>query len=168
MRQSQFAQLRRMAIVLLLGGSLVFSPGLGEAAEGRRPEIATVTMNPLFIVWHPHVDYETLMLRVSLPQGGLVLQSEFRQGEPVAFDLMDETGEGFPDGQYTYELVVTPRLAQSIKKAMANSRKMQDASQDASMVRDLQMQGFLPQEAITQTGYFTVEGGSIVLPIEEE
>lgn len=168
MHQSRFVQFRRLVISLLLSGSLICSLGVSEADEERRPEIATVTMNPLFIVWHPHIDYETLMLRVSLPQGGPVLQSEFRRGEPVAFDLVDETAEGFPDGQYTYELVGTPRLAQSIKKVLAKSRTKQDASQDALMVRELQMQGFIPQEAITQTGYFTVKDGSIVLPMEEE
>ena len=160
MHWCRFVQVWTLALVVLLGGSLIISGAGGRAVAAPPQQIATVNVTPSFIEWRPHIGYESLTLRVALPDGGQVFQSEFRQGQSVAFDLVGN----FPDGLYTYELVVTPRLDQGVKKALANSRK----TGDASVIGDLQRRGVVPRTAVTQTGYFTVAHGSIVLPTEEE
>jgi len=150
---------RTIMILLAFGGPGI--PSLSGEVWAAPQEIATVNVTPSFIEWQLRKNnYEAVTLRVSLPNGGPVLESQFHQGEVVAFDLVGN----FPDGSYTYELIVTPRLAKGIKQAMENSRK----KGDTSVVENLLNQGVIPRIAETQTGYFTVANGAIVLPTEEE
>ena len=156
----KLTQMRRLAFICLLGGYVGLTTTTGGVAADAGAEIAMATVNPAFITWRPHVNYESLSLRIALPNGGKVFQTEFRQGQPVAFDLAGD----FPDGLYTYELVVTPRLDPSIKKALVDSRR----TGNTSIVDELQARGVVPRTATTQTGYFTVMNGSIIVPTEEE
>jgi hypothetical protein len=58
--------------------------------------------------------------------------------------LTDNNGKYFIDGSYTYELRVTPILGKQARTAGESGA------------------GILPKKTLTQTGYFSVEGGSIV------
>ncbi|MGE0826867.1 MAG: hypothetical protein AB7G75_31855 [Candidatus Binatia bacterium] len=132
-------------------------------AEGEIP-VAQVVINPAFVSWQPHVVYAGLTLRVAVPDGR-VLGSEFLPGQPVGFDVVDEQGQRLPDGQYTYELIVAPQLAPGVQQALRQSRA---AGTDEAVVAQLQQQNVLPREPLTQSGYFSILGGSIVVPTTEE
>jgi len=149
--------------VLTLAGLLWGTPALAERGEERQPTIAEATLNPAFISWTPHVQYAALNLRVALPTGR-VLSKQFAPGQPVGLNVVDERGKPLPDGSYTYELVVTPQIDPSVKEAIAQARE----AGDDTIIEQLQEQGLLPRHPITQTGYFSVTGGSIVMPVPEQ
>jgi hypothetical protein len=132
-------------------------------AEDLPPPVARPIIHPLFVHWQPQVSYQRITLNVALPNGR-VLQQEFQPGESIGFSL----GEGYngpsPDGQYTYELVVTPLLSPATLDAL---RKAQESGDD-SQREELQRQGILPRRPLTQTGYFSVVSGSIVIPPDAE
>jgi hypothetical protein len=157
MRYCQLSRSQRLGAVLLI--LLGFSVTPVGASEDQSPPIAEVTLTPVTVFWQPHVGYETLILTVSAPDGE-VHRHEFRQGEPVAFSVVEKGNAPLPDGSYTYELRVIPLIDASVKKALAASR---EAGDDA-MVRELQQSGVIPHEPLTQTGYFTLAGGVIVQP----
>jgi hypothetical protein len=107
------------------------------------------------------VKYESLTLNVALPTGK-VITKEFAPGQPVGLDISDVQG-GLPGGQYTYELVVIPELDPGVKQLLAQAQE----NHDDTVIPDLQDKGLLPRIPLTQTGYFTVANGAIVLPAAE-
>jgi hypothetical protein len=125
--------------------------------------IAQATLNPAFVSWTPRVQYAALSLRVALPTGR-VLSKQFAPGQPVGLNVIDERGKPLPDGSYTYELVVTPQIDPSVKETIAQARE----AGDDTIIEQLQEQGVLPRHAITQTGYFSVARGAIVIPVPEQ
>jgi hypothetical protein len=149
----------RLAFALTVGFSLL-TP-LDSHAQAHPYAIASPTLTPAFITWHPHVNYAALTLNVALPTGKVITE-EFAPGQPVGLDIMVAQGSGFPDGQYTYELVVTPELDPGVKQLIAQAQE----NHDDTAILDLQDKGLLPRNPLTQTGYFTIANGAIVPPTE--
>jgi hypothetical protein len=158
--QSAFRSYRKMfALVGCL--SLLSSPL--ASAEGLPLPIARTIIHPLFVHWQPQVSYQRLTLNVAIPDGRVV-QQEFQPGESIGFSLNDGQHSALPDGQYTYELVVTPQLSPAVLDTLRKAQETGDHSQREA----LQRQGVLPRRPLTQTGYFSVLGGSIVMPLDAE
>ena len=95
------AYLRRFSAALAMAGAICLLVSLGRGVAGQ--EIAATVVSPSVIVWQPHVSYQALDLRISMP-GGEVVQRMFELGETVAF----ENDGSLSDGSYTCELRVTP------------------------------------------------------------
>lgn len=161
MRYFTFTRCSSTALVMV--GLLWGTPLFAGRGEERQPPIAQANLNPAFISWNPHVQYAALTLRVALPTGR-VLSQQFAPGQPVGLNVIDERGKPLPDGSYTYELIVTPQLDPGVKEAIAQARE----AGDDSIIEQLQEQGVLPRQAVTQTGYFSVAGGAIVIPVPEQ
>ena len=127
--------------------------------QGRSSDVATVTITPAQIIWQVHGGYGTVILTVSIPDGD-VLRYEFERGEAIVYPFDAQSAE-LPNGSYTYELRVIPAFDQGIRTALANARKQ---GNDETVVKNYRRQGVLPTEPITQTGAFTVDKGTIVVP----
>lgn len=150
----------RLAFALTVGFS--FLTPLDSHSQARLYTVASLTLTPAFITWHPHVKYAALTLNVALPTGK-VIKEEFAPGQPVGLNTIDAQGSRLPDGQYTYELVVTPEIDPGVKQVLAQAQE----NNDDTVIPDLQDKGLLPRNPLTQTGYFTIANGTMVLPTEE-
>ena len=149
----------RLVFALTVGFSSL-AP-LDSYGQAHLYPIASPTLTPAFITWHPHVKYAALTLNVALPTGK-VIKENFAPGQPVGLDTIDAQGSRFPDGQYTYELVVTPEIDPGVKQLLVQAQE----NHDDTVIPDLQDKGLLPRNPLTQTGYFTIVNGAIVLPTE--
>jgi hypothetical protein len=148
--------------IRLLAVALCLTVTRLSAAQEPVDEVATPTVTPSFIAWRPHVPYAVLTLNVALPTGD-VLRREFTPGQPIGLDVADAQAGPLPDGSYTYELLVTPQIDPGVKQALAQARK----ADDAAGVEEIRRHSGIPPRPLTQTGYFTINQGAIVLPAEE-
>ncbi|MCK4764876.1 MAG: tail fiber domain-containing protein [Candidatus Aminicenantes bacterium] len=116
------------------------------AAAADKTRTADVSIGSFGINWQPRVSYEKITLTVACPDGQ-VFQKAFNNGTLPYFALSD-IGEKSPNGSYTYELRVTPYLKK--KTARIGAETFPGSKAPAHM------------NILTQSGYFTVKGGSIV------
>jgi len=139
---------RSFLVTFVLTFFVVFFLGTAEvavASDDAKP-VADVMLDSSGINWMPKVNYARLVVTVARPDGA-IFQKTFDAGSTVYFGLSDFKEGQCPDGSYTYELRVIPFIDKKVRRegdlSSANSRIM-------------------PQETLTQTGYFWVKGGSIV------
>ena len=129
-----------------------------QRAELKKTQpLATVALGGAEINWKPYVEYERLVLTVSLPDGE-VFRQEFESGSAPSFKLAGEKGGALPDGLYGYELRLTPNLPDEVKEALKAARENDN---DAAVGREMKRQGKLPKAEIVQTGSFLIEKGIV-------
>ena len=140
------------AIVIMVCLALA---SVGWAAEVVlfRGSLATLTSGPGGLSWELTAPYQRVSLVVKAP-GGKVIREEYDRGSTPGL------GGKLADGQYTYELTVTPLVAPEARQALANAR----ATGDMSIVDELRAQGALPQGPHVQSGYFRVHRGAVIPP----
>ena len=85
----------------------------GQTAEDRN-KLATVSGGGSSVRWDVAAPNAGLTLTISTPDGR-VFRKEFRAGAAAEFNLSDKDGNRLPDGQYTYELRLTPALTAAVK-----------------------------------------------------
>ena len=136
-----------LAFIVCLGTTTTAAQGPGGGP------VAAVSVEPTRIEWQPLVSYAGLVLTVSGPDG-LFLREEFGAGSVPSFESSSR-----PDGSYTYELRVIPVIDPETRQALDAARE----SGDSSAVEQLQREGKLPQQPLVQSGYFSIEGGAIVM-----
>lgn len=145
---------RNLLLTLTLLAFVVCLGPLTTAAQGPdEGPVAAVSVGPTRIEWQPLVSYAGLVLTVSGPDD-LYLREESGAGSVPSFDSSDH-----PNGSYTYELRVVPAIDPETRQALDAARE----SGDSSAVEQLQRQGKLPQQPLVQSGYFSIEGGAIVM-----
>lgn len=149
---------KRMIHVLAYATVLVFCFGISGLAQSLRADepLAAVAADSAEIRFQPRVEYARLTLRVSTPDGE-VFSKEFEAGTLPSFKLTDDNGLKLPDGNYVYELRLTPQLGREVKQALAAARE----SGDDQAVRDLQRSGKFPTQAAVQSGAFSVKDGAV-------
>lgn len=128
--------------------------GLAQSLMRAEEPIAAIAADSAEIRFQPRVDYARLILRVSAPSGE-VFSKEFEAGTVPAFKLFDHNGSKLADGNYVYELRVTPRLNHEVREALAAAR----AKGDDQAVRDLERSGKLTTQAV-QSGSFSIRDGA--------
>ena len=131
---------------------------LGQTADDKNQQ-ATISgfgSSIRFDVPGPHAE---VTLTVLAPDGQ-TFTKQFQAGNTVEFKLSDSK-EGLPDGQYAYELRVTPIISGEIKAALREARAK---DKGAEVQRDLRRRGQLPSNPLVQSGGFQVVNGSIVVP----
>jgi hypothetical protein len=126
------------------------------AARAAAP-LATLNIGAAGLDWQLAGSYEKLTLTVSGPDG-LILRREFRAGIAPSLGLFGKNGKPLPDGAYTYELTASPIIDQVTRDAMAAARQ---AGDDGAFAK-LRASGKLPRAPLSQSGVFTIAGGSIV------
>lgn len=110
--------------------------------KGDEQPVAAVTIGTHSVGWAPKVEYGKMVLSVSVPDG-TVFNKTFDNSASLSLDMSDNNGH-FPDGVYTYELMVVPTIDKK------------------SMMRVDRNESFLPGRSTAQTGYFSVRGGKFV------
>jgi hypothetical protein len=160
MEVRQMKNLKRLATVL----SMVFvvacchASALGQSAEDRN-KLATITATGMNVRWDVAAPHAGLTVTISAPDGQ-VFSKEFRGGAAAEFRLIDKSGERLPDGQYTYELRLTPVLSPGVKETLSAARAKGD---DAAVERDLRKRGVIPSQPLVQSGSFSVLNGTIIV-----
>ncbi|MGD2084753.1 MAG: tail fiber domain-containing protein [Candidatus Aminicenantes bacterium] len=120
------------------------------SAEGWSDKpVADVLMGSSGITWVPNVSYKSLVLTVARPDG-TIFQKTFDSGSTPYIDLSNICGERLSNGSYTYELRVIPMNPQRVRQEVGAVMGVKGAD--------------LPHETLTQTGYFQVKDGMIVIP----
>ena len=111
------------------------------------------------IRWDVAGPYAAATLSVSTPDGQ-VISKEFAAGTAPEFRLIDANGERLPDGQYVYELRLTPIIAAEVKAQLKAAREKGNADE---VQRELKKRGALPSRTQVQSGGFSVVNGIVVV-----
>src|SRR5689334_23732824 len=130
---------------------------LGQASEDKLANINSLGSGVRFDVGAPHA---SVTLTVIGPEG-VAFTKEFKSGDTPEFKLITEKGERLPDGQYTWELRLTPNISAETKQALKEAREKDNAGE---VQRELRKRGALPSTSLVQSGSFLVTGGSVILP----
>ena len=130
---------------------------LASAQAAKNQPLATATRTGNEINWKTKVEFDSLLLTVSLPSGE-VFRQEFASGQAPQFKLVDAKGLALPDGSYNYELHLTPKIADEVKAALKQAR---EDGNDADLEREFKKNGRLPGGEIVQTGSFLIAKGTV-------
>ena len=136
-----------LVMMYFVGGQAVIA---AEGAQGNNHQAADVMIGADGIYFVPKVGYGHLVITVSTPNGS-VFKKSFDPGGTPFLGLSEVCGSQANqsiDGSYTYELRVSPAVKNKVRVGTGESEAKAEKA----------------QKAITQTGYFTVRGGSIVIP----
>src|SRR6185295_14599991 len=130
---------------------------LGQANENQIATLSSSGAGVRFDVAAPHA---AVTLTVIGPDN-FSFQKEFKSGNAAEFKLNQLKGERLPDGQYTYELRVTPNFSKEVKDALKAAR---EKGNESEVLRELRKNGSLPTQPTVQSGGFAILNGSVVLP----
>jgi endosialidase-like protein len=133
-----------------------------SAAFGQSDDrqFASITGLGSSVRWDVAGPHAAATLSVSAPDGQ-VFTKEFAAGTSPEFRLLDANGERLPDGQYIYELRLTPVIGKELKEKLKESREKGNSDE---LQRDLKKRGALPSRAQVQSGSFSVVNGMVIVP----
>src|SRR5688572_4327819 len=137
----------------------VITPVSTVLAQSADNQFANITGMGSSVRWEVAGPHAAVTLTVSSPDGQ-VFSKEFASGSAPEFRLTDAKGERLPDGQYIYELRLTPIIAADVKAKLAAAREKGNADE---VQRDLRKRGALPLRAAVQSGGFTVVNGVAIV-----
>jgi hypothetical protein len=132
---------------------------LAQSADDRN-QFASITGMGSSVRWDVAGPHAAVTLSVSTPDGQ-VFTKEFAAGNSPEFRLVDAHGERLPDGQYIYELRLTPIIAKETKEKLKEARVKGTSDEVA---RDLRRRGAIPSRPQVQSGGFTVVNGMLIVP----
>ena len=132
---------------------------LAQSSDDRN-QFASITGMGSSVRWEVAGPHAAVTLSVSSPDGQ-VFTKEFAAGNSPEFRLVDANGERLPDGQYIYELRLTPVIAKETKEKLKEARVKGNSDEVA---RDLRKKGAIPSRPQVQSGGFAVVNGIIVVP----
>ena len=131
---------------------------LAQSADDRN-QFASITGMGSSVRWEVAGPHAAVTLTVSSPDGQ-VFTKEFAAGNSPEFRLADANGERLPDGQYIYELRVTPIITKETKEKLKEARIKGNSEEVA---RDLRKRGAIPSRPQVQSGGFAVLNGMVVV-----
>jgi hypothetical protein len=129
---------------------------LGQSNENQIANLSSSGASVRFDVGAPHA---AITLTVIGPND-FSFSKEFKSGAAELL-LTSAKGERLPDGQYTYELRVTPNISYETKEALKAAR---ENGNGAEVQRELRKRGALPSQPLVQAGGFMILNGSVILP----
>jgi len=129
---------------------------VGAVSAGE--PVAHATAGADKIIWQPVVENAGLVLTVVGPDAA-TFDKTFDAGINPYFELLDNHGNRFGDGQCTYELRVIAVVDPEVRSALEAARK----SGDESVVSELRRAGKLPEGVAVQSGSFLIKNGGIVM-----
>ena len=128
-----------------------------QSNENQIANLSSAGASVRFDVGAPHA---AVTLTVIGPDN-FSFTKEFKSGTVAEFRLVQAKGERLADGQYTYELRVTPNISDEAKEALKAAREKDNG---AEVQRDLRKRGLLPSQSLVQSGGFVILNGSVILP----
>jgi endosialidase-like protein len=154
---------------------------LGQSAEDKN-NFAAIRASGSSVRWDVTGPYSSLTMTVSAPDGR-VFRKEFKAGTSPEFALTDNKGERLPDGQYTYELRLTPVFSPGVTEELAKARAREYAPEpvrdmskrsatsealvqkddSADTLREMRKRGLIPAEPQVKSGGFSILNGAAVV-----
>jgi len=123
-------------------------------------KVATMTAGAGSVRWDVAVSYAEVTVTVAAPDGQ-VFRKAYKAGGSVEFKLVDTKGERLPDGQYAYEIRITPLISADVKETLAAARTK---GNDEDTRRDLIKRGLVQAQAVVSSGGFAILNGSVIVP----
>ena len=120
----------------------------------------SISGSGLNVKWDVAVPHSELTLTISAPDGQ-VFRKEFKGNRAAEFSLTDKKGERFADGQYSYELRVTPQISSEVKEQLREARTKGNSDE---VRRDLVRKGALSADPLVVSGGFAILNGSVIVP----
>lgn len=145
-----------LSIVFVVACLHTFASGQTTEDKSR---LAAINGNGSSVRWDVAAPNAGLTLIVSAPDGR-VFSKSFKGGSSPNFSIADVQGERLPDGQYTYELRLTP--PSSARKDTSNGRGKDDEPEAVRAARKSS-----PQSAV-ESGSFSIVNGSVVVAGSQE
>ena len=153
---------------------------LHTSASGQSAD--SMTSSGSSVRWEVAGPYSSLTMTVSAPDGR-VFRKEFKGGATLEFTAVDQKGERLPDGQYAYELRLTPVFSPGVTEELASVRAREYAPEQprdmskrgatseslvqkedsADTLREMRKRGLLPAEPQVKSGGFSILNGAIVV-----
>ena len=129
--------------------------GQGNVDKNQFAAVNSFGSSVRFDVGAPHA---AVTLTVIGPDGQS-FSREFKAGNSAEFTLITDKGERLPDGQYTYELRVTPNISADVKDALKAAREKGNGEE---VQREMRKRGALPPELVQSGGFLVINGTAIV------
>lgn len=142
------------------------SAALSQATsqESTEVKLANISGQGLSVRWDVAAPHSALTVTISGPDGR-VFRREYKAGKSPEFTLTEKDGERLPDGQYTYELRLSPVLSAGLKKQLKAARGRDD---EAENVRAERKRGIAPAQALVQSGSFAILNGAVIVAGAQE
>ena len=141
-------------VILVVACFQMLALGQDDKSKG-----VSISGSGLSVKWDVAVPHSGLTLTISAPDGQ-VFRKEVK-GRSAEFTLTDQKGERFPDGQYSYELRVTPQIPADVREMLSAARAK---GNDEEVRRDLVKRGALAAQPLVVSGGFAILNGSVVVP----
>ncbi len=142
-------------VILVVACFQMLAFGQDETNKG-----VSISGSGLTVKWDVAVPHSELTLTISAPDGQ-VFRKEFKGNRAADFSLTDNKGERFADGQYSYELRVTPPIPAEVREQLAAARAKGNG---AEVQRDLTKRGALAAQPLVVSGGFAILNGSVIVP----
>src|SRR6266550_9040489 len=129
----------------------------GQTAEDKN-KLAAINGNGSSVRWDVSAPNAGLTLIVSAPDGR-VFSKNFKTGSSPTFSIADAQGERLPDGQYTYELRLTPVSSSARKDVTSNGRGKDDEPEAVRAVR----KSDAASQPLVESGNFSIVNGAVIV-----
>lgn len=136
-----------------------FAVSISAQAIDDRNQFATANGLGSSVRFDVKTAHATSTLTVVGPDGE-VFTREFKGGNAPEFRLTNKKGERLPDGQYIYELRLTPAFGAGVKDTLKAAR---EKGTEKEVKLDLTRRGQLPSQPLVQSGSFQVVNGTIIV-----
>jgi Chaperone of endosialidase len=137
-----------MAVCLYISAS-------GQTADDKN-KLAAVSATGSGVRWDVTAPNARLSVTIAAPDGRIFRQES--KGGSAEFALSDKQGNRLPDGQYTYELRLTPAFSAGARAELAAARGKDDDPED---VRSTRKRAVLP--TLVQSGSFSILNGAVIV-----
>src|SRR5437660_2257300 len=143
----------RSRVLLSLSMLLLIPISAFAAADGQ--PVGRMTANSAGLSFQIGSDNESVTLTISGPNN-FQYSHQFASARSISLRLRD-VGATLPDGSYTYEMRLAPRVSDSVRAQIAAARESGD---DAALDRIRNEAGL--KEMPAQSGAFTIMNGSLI------
>lgn len=129
----------------------------GQSMEDKN-KLAAINANGSSVRWDVTAPYASVTLTVAAPDGR-VFSKGFKGGSSPYFSIADAQGERLPDGQYTYELRLTPVSSPARTDAMSNGRGKNDEPEAVRAAH----KSAAPSQPLVESGSFSIVNGAVIV-----
>lgn len=133
------------------------------SASGQMTEnkLAAISASGSSVRWDVSAPHAGLSVTIAAPDGRTFRQES--KGSSAEFMLADRQGNRLPDGQYTYELRLSPEISKAVKDKLAAARGKDDEPED---VRAARIRATMP--GLVESGSFSIQNGAVIVAGAEE
>lgn len=125
--------------------------------QDEKNKLATLAASGTSVRWDIAAANAGGTLTISSPDGRVFTRA-FKDGGSPDFNITDKQGEGLPDGQYNYELRLTPVFSATQKAALKAARGKDD---EAETVRAGRKRA--AAQEVVESGAFTILNGAVIV-----